>query len=246
MPGGALVAIDLAIAFVGEDQEAEAPRQRGQPEEISRGRRRRPADWTARRYRTRRCARAGRRSSASRSGRKPVVARRRQIDRLAIGGDRAGRISGIERIGDEHGRPAGARRHPVLGGERGEKQSFARAVEHQHFGRRIDRALERVAAAEPLRDGCAELVEALVGRIAAEFVDMGGDHRPDKRRDRMLRLADREADRGLARREAVEQFAQPHERRARAGAREQVRRGRLAGHPVHHRQRGRPPDQRLR
>ena len=77
------------------------------------------------------------------------------------------------------------------------KQSLAGAVEHQHFVGRIDRARQVVAAAEPACDRDAELVEALVGRIAAELVDMRGDDRADERRDRMLRLADRQADRGL-------------------------------------------------
>ena len=145
------------------------------------------------------------------------------------------------------GRPArGATK--VFGGERGEKQSLARAVEHQHFGRRIDRAIEREAAIEPFADGVGELIEALVRRIAAEFLDMRGDDLADESRDRMLRLADRETDRGLARRNVVEQLAHAHERRARAGGANGRRvsgiGGRLAGHPVHHEQRDRPPHHR--
>ncbi len=119
-------------------------------------------------------------SSASRSGRKRARARRRQIDRLAIGGERTGAIGGVERIGDQHGRLAGARRDPALGGDGGEEQALARAVEHEHFVFGIDRPRQLVAAAEPFGDGAAERLAALVGRVAAEFVEMGGEFGPTK------------------------------------------------------------------
>ena len=129
--------------------------------------------------------------------------RRRQIDRLAIGGERAGAIGGIERIGDQHRRQgsglAGAGSDPALGGDGGEEQAFARAVEHQHFVFGIDRPRQFVAAAEPVGDRAAERLDALVGRVAAEFVEMGGDLGADERGNRMLRLADREIDGRLAR-----------------------------------------------
>ena len=159
--GGRGVAVDLAIAFVGKNQKAEAARQRGQAQEIIA-----VGDGALR---------IGRRGDIERHrarqefvverievGQEAGLARGRQIDRLAIGADRACRISRVKRIGNEHGRRARARRHPVLGGERREKQSLAGAVEHQHFVGRIDRARQVVAAAKPLRDRDAELVEALV------------------------------------------------------------------------------------
>ena len=72
------------------------------------------------------------------------------------------------------------RRDPALGGNRGEEQALARAVEHQHFVFRIDRPRQLVAAAEPGGDGAAERLGALVGRIAAEFVEMRGELGPTK------------------------------------------------------------------
>ena len=138
MPGGASLAVDLAIAFVGENEEAEAARQRGELFEISA-----IGD---------RALRIGRRGEIDRDrarqefvverieiGQKAGRRRRRQIDRLAIGRDRACRISRIERIGDQHRGLAGTLRHVIFGGKRGEEKSLARAVEHQHFGARIDR-----------------------------------------------------------------------------------------------------------
>ena len=61
-----------------------------------------------------------------------------------------------------------------------EEQALARAVEHQHLAFGIDRARQPVAAAEPGGDGLAERFDALVGRIAAEIVEMRGEHRPDE------------------------------------------------------------------
>ena len=87
---------------------------------------------------------------------------------------------------------------PARGRDRGQEQALARAVEHQDFGRRIDRARQLEAAAEPGGGGVAEGVEALVHRIAAELGDMGGQHRANERRDGVLRLAHRQADGGLA------------------------------------------------
>ena len=70
------------------------------------------------------------------------------------------------------------------------------------------------AAAEPGGGRLAKRVEALVHRIAAELGDMGGQHWANERRDGVLRLADRQADRGLAGPGVAQQLAQPHERRA--------------------------------
>ena len=216
MPCGASFAVDLAITFVGENDEAEAARQPGELFQISeigdralRIRRRGEIDGDGARQQV-----VGERVEI---GQEAGGLGRRQIDRLAIRRDRAGGIGRVERIGNQHRGLAGARRHIVLRRQRGEKQSFARAVEHQHFVHGIDRALEREARVEPKRDRFAERIEALVHRIAAEFVDMRGDHRPDKSGNGVLRLAHRKADRGLARRRVAQQFPQTHERRARIG-----------------------------
>ena len=198
MPAGGCLRVDLAVAFVGEDQEAEAPRERGEALQIGA-----IGD---------RALRVGRRGEIEGDGAREqlLVQRveigqeaglggRRQIDRLAIGGGRAGRIGGIERIGDQdRGRPARPRTQR-LARDGGEEQAFARAVEHQDFGLRVDGARQPEAPAEPAGGGAAKRLGALVGRIAAEIGEMGGEHRPDERRDRMLRLADRQVDRRLAR-----------------------------------------------
>ena len=157
-------------------------------------------------------------------GQEAARARRRQIDRLAIGGERTGAISGVERIGDQHRGFAGAWADPALGGDSAEEQALARAIEHEHFVFGIDRPRQFVAAAEPLRDRAAECIAAFVGRVAAEFVEMGGEFGTDEGRNRMLWLADRQIDGRLARRDAGDQLGQPHERRAAFD-----RRGRIIG-----------------
>jgi hypothetical protein len=105
------------------------------------------------------------------------------------------------------------------------RQTLAGAVEHQHLGFRIDRARQFVAAIEPARCGRPEGVDALVNRVAAELVNAAGQHRPDERRHRMLRLADRQGDRRLSRRHIRDQLVEASEWRARVG---QMRRGWLA------------------
>jgi hypothetical protein len=149
-------------------------------------------------------------------GQEAALARRRQIDRFAIGGERAGAIGGVERIGDQHRRHSSAAADKALGGERAEEQALARTVEHEHFGFRIDRLGEFVAAAEPGGDRLAERLDAFVGRIAAEFGKMRRQHRADEIGNRVLRLADRQVDRRLARCEAGNEIGQPHEGRAAA------------------------------
>ncbi len=94
------------------------------------------------------------------------------------------------------------------------KQALARAVEHQHLARGIERARQRETPAEPGGGRLAEGVEALVHGIAAELVDVGGQHWANERRHAVLRLADGQADGGLAGRRIAQQLAQPHERRA--------------------------------
>src|SRR4029453_16858279 len=100
------------------------------------------------------------------------------------------------------------------GGNGGEKQSLARAVEHEDLARGIDGAWQREAPPEPVGGRGAEIVEALVHGIAAEFVDMGRKDGGDEGRYGMLRLAHGEADRRLAGLGRTEKLAQPHERRA--------------------------------
>ena len=188
----------------------------------------------ARRYRTRPCARAALVERVE-IGQEAALARRRQIDRLAFGGERAGGIGRIERIWNQHRRLAGAARHPALGGDRCEKQTLARAVEHQHFAFRIDRARQLVAAAEPGGDRLAEWFDALVGRVAAEVrrdarraigPTKGGTGCCGSPTDRLMT--------GFAGRDAGDQLGQPHERRA-AVDRRSSGSGRLAlgGHHGH-------------
>ena len=159
-------------------------------------------------------AREQRRIDRVEIGQEAGFTRGRQIDRLAVGGGGAGRIGGVERIGNEDRGLAGALRHIALGGERAEEQALARAVQHDDFGLGIDRPAEAVTPSEPGRGGLAEALGALVGRIAAEIVQMRLQHGSDERRNRMLRLADRKIDRGQARLDVGQKLMQPHERRA--------------------------------
>ena len=213
MPGGGVLAVDFAIAFVGEHQKAEALRKTAELFEIAaighgalrvRGRGEIAGDGALEQRLVERVE----------IGQEAVGARGRQIDRLAAGGERAGGVSCIERIGDEHRRLAGTGLDPALGGDGGEEQTLARAVEHEHFGFGVDRARQLVAAAEPGCDRAAERLDALVGRVATEVCKMLADHRPDEGRDRMLRLPDRKIDDRLARLDAGDQLRKAHEGRA--------------------------------
>ena len=94
--------VDLRVALVGEQHEAVLAARARRGARDSRGSRPSPADWRARRDRTRPCGRAARVESASRSGRKPFAGGRVEIDRLALGRDRAGRI-GARRTGSASG-----------------------------------------------------------------------------------------------------------------------------------------------
>ena len=181
--GGRVLGVDFGIAFVAEHQEAEPPRERDDAREIGQ-------------IGNRALRVGGRGDEESDRAREQVLGQRveigqkagrrggRQIDRLAIGRDGAGGIGGIERIGDQHGRAAAAAADEARRRDGGEKQPLARAVEHQDFVRRIDRARQREAPPEPAGGGRAKRVEALVHGIAAELVDMGGEDRADERRHR--------------------------------------------------------------
>ena len=129
---------------------------------------------------------------------------RRQEHRLGMGGDRAGLIGAVERIRHQDRGAAGSAIGPALGRDAGEEQALARAVQDQHFGRRIDRPGQGEPPPEPGRGGGAELVEPLVHGVLAELVERGGQHWANERRHPVLRLADREADRGLPRRDVAQ------------------------------------------
>jgi hypothetical protein len=103
------------------------------------------------------------------------------------------------------------------GGDGGEEESLARAVEHQHFGFGIDRAVEPKAPAEPGGGGLEKRIDAAVGGIAAKVGKMRGQYRADEGRDRMLRLADRQCDRRLAGLHIGQQIIEPRKGRACVG-----------------------------
>ena len=219
MPGGGAIAIDLAIAFVAEDEKAVTARQRHELREIRAVGHRALRIGRRREIDRRPCAPRDRRSAHR--DRAKIRSPRSRADKPARNRRRWRRRNTPHKTDWAPARPDGRRAGPT--------QRFAASAARNRPSRvplststsrgGIDGARERVAAVEPLRDGFAESIEPLVHRIAAELIDMGGDHRPDERRNRMLRLADRHADRRLARRHVAQQFAQPHERRARSRAR---------------------------
>ena len=100
-------------------------------------------------------------------------------------------------------------------GQRRQKQRFAGAVDDQDFVLRIDVARQRETSIEPARGGPAKMLVSLGRGIAAEVLQARVNHTADKRRDRVLGLADREIDRRLARLDVGEQLGEPHEGRAR-------------------------------
>ena len=148
-----------------------APARRGASDRPRR--RPRPAGSTARRDRRRRCARAASSIERVEIGQEAGFARGRQIDRLAVGGGGAGRIGGVERIGDQDRGLAGARRahsawRRCAPRNRPSRVPFSTMTS---VSGSIGRG-ERVAPAEPGGGGLAEALGALVGRIAAEIVQM--------------------------------------------------------------------------
>ena len=209
--GRRIPGVDLAIAFVREHQE---------PEFLGKGEER-PQIFEIG-DRTLGVGRGGevegdgagqqRLGQRSKIRQKAGLRRRGEKDRLAIGRQGARRIGGIERVRDQD-RRVPARLDPALGRDGGQKQPLAGAAEHHDLPFRIDRTVEPVAARKPFRGGAAEALGALAGRIAAEIREMRGDHRADEGRNRVLRLADRQIDRVLARLDLGQQLGQPHERR---------------------------------
>ena len=75
------------------------------------------------------------------------------------------------------------------GGDRGEKQSLAAAVQHQDLGFGIDRPRQVEPGREPVRGRAAERLDALGERIAPEIGDVLCQYRADKVRHRVLRFA---------------------------------------------------------
>ena len=208
--GRRLVAIDLAITFVGEDEEAKTSREICKPLEIG-------AVGNGALGVRGRCYVAGDRTRQQRLiesieiGQEPALARRRQIDRLAICRECAGGVGGIKRIWNEDSRPARATRDPAFCSDRCKEQALACAVEHQHFIFGIDRACELVAAAEPVGDRAAKRFDAFVGGIATEVGEMRVKRRADEVRNWVLWLADREINDRLAGLDAGNERGEPHE-----------------------------------
>ena len=141
--------------------------------------------------------------------------RGRQVDHVAIGRDRAGRIGGVERIGHEDRGLARTLRDEALRGERAEKEALARAVEHQHLAVRIRRARQAIAPRRPLGRRFAEMRQAFVPRIAAEVLDVRRDDGRDEIGNRVLGFADAEIDDRLAGLDAGDEVGETREGRAR-------------------------------
>ena len=151
-PEGGCSGVDFRVAFVAENQESKPPGKADDACQIG--------------VVGHRALRVGGRGDEERHGARQQLAGervevgqeagrggRRQIDRLAIGRHRARRIGGIERVGHQHRRPPASAADPARRGDRGEKQSLARAIEHQDFVWRVDRARQLEASAEPVRCG---------------------------------------------------------------------------------------------
>ena len=185
---GRFLGVDFRIAFVAQDHEAEAVGELLQPAEIL--------------SRCHRALRIGRRGDVDRNGsrqrgvverveirQKSVGERGRQIDRFAARRAGAGGIGRIERIRYQDRRSALALADIARRGERGKKQPLAAAVQHQQLGFGIDRPRQVEPGGKPVGGGPAERLDALGDGITAEIGDVLCQHRTDKGRHRMLRLA---------------------------------------------------------
>ena len=180
--GRRLVAVDLAVTFVGEDEEAEAPRELRKSLEIG------AVGNGALRVR-RRCDVAGDRARQQRLverveiGQEPALARRRQIDRLAICRERAGGVGGIERIWNEDaGLPARRVTQRFAAIAARNRPSRVPLSTSTSFSGSTD-ACELVAAAEPVGDRAAKRFDAFVGGIATEVGEMRIERRADEVRE---------------------------------------------------------------
>ena len=118
-----------------------------------------------------------------------VGERGRQVDQFATGGAGARAIGRIKRVGHQDRGPAPARANITGGGDRCEKQPLAAAAQHQDFAFGIDRPRQVEPGGQPVCGGVPERFDALGKGIAAEFSDVFRQDRPDKIRDRVLRLA---------------------------------------------------------
>ena len=210
---GRRLGVDFRIAFVAQDHEAETVGQLFQAAEIFLG--------------GHRALRICRRGEVDRDGagerrlverveirQKSVGQRGRQIDGLAVRGAGAGRIGRIKRIGHQDRGFAAASADIARRGDRGEKQAFAAAVQHQNFAVGIDGPGQVEPAGKPVRRRPPERLDALGDGIAAEIADVLGQHRADKPRHRMLRLAQGQRNQWLTGLVRGQQFGQPRERRA--------------------------------
>ena len=89
-----------------------------------------------------------------------------EIDRLGIDREGAPDVGAVVGIAHEHGRAA-RDLFASRGGQRGQKQPLAGAVERQHLARGVGGGGSAVAASRPGRDRRAQLLRAADRRIAA-------------------------------------------------------------------------------
>ena len=131
--------------------------------------------------------------------------------RFGAGQQRRAFVDLVERIRADHVRRLG-RRACIDHGLRQRKQRFARTIDRQHLGRRVQR--KTVAALDPAGEGRTQ--RRLTGgrRVAGKATQVVAQCLLDEIRRRMLGLANAQADGGVGRvrRDAGEQLSQPLER----------------------------------
>ncbi len=150
-------------------------------------------------------------------GEKAGLFGRRQVDRFAQRGFRAGRVGGVERVRHQDRRRTGARPDVAFCGQCGKEQPLAGPVENQHLARRIGHARQAISLREPGRRRRAEAVGSLAERVTAKRSDIGRENGADETGHRVLRFADRKVDGRPARRDAGQELGRAHEGRARVG-----------------------------
>jgi hypothetical protein len=202
------LAVDLAVALVGEDAEVVALGEGEEAPPVVR------VGDRALGVRGRADVGKGdaveeRRRQGGVIGQEAGLAGRGHRHRLRADGEGGSAIGLVERVRHEDRRAAAG-----LGlgreGEAGAEQALAGAVQRDHLRVGVD--ADAVAAGEPGGDGGAELGGALVRRVAAELVGLRRNGLGDDRRQRVLRLADRHRELGAAGGRALEQPSQPRER----------------------------------
>jgi hypothetical protein len=204
--------VDLGIAFVDQQDEIIAPRERDQApqvREIGRGALR--VRWRAQIERGGALEQLGpqiveRRQMAARRG-------YRQQHRLRAGDRGGAQVHIVEGVGQQdRGRPARlALGHDHL---RDHEQGFLGARAGQNVPLGIERAVgQMVATRQPVGDRLAKCRCAADGRIAPPEIPVLLERLCQQLRDRMHRLADREIDRGAPRRRrhGLEQQREPPE-----------------------------------